>query len=124
MRENLNICFGLLFVALMASAGCADSPSQTHISASDYDQSCERDEQCIMVIEGDVCDCGQPAPLNIDAEDDFREDKKRMGRNCTEGCIPEYSLEGVCTGGTCELREIGASGEADASSDTSSADAR
>lgn len=121
MRERLNICFVWLFVALMASAGCAES--KTHISASDYDQSCERDEECTLVIEGDVCDCGQPAAINFDAEDDFQDDKRRMQQNCTEGCIPEYPLEGVCTSGTCELREIGASPEPDASSDTSSADA-
>lgn len=121
-KSKLHIFVTSLFI-LISAAGCGES--KTYISASDYDQTCERDNECIRVIEGNVCECGHPAAINIDARDEFREDKRRMSRNCNEGCSEEFPpMRGMCVDGTCELRNRDAAGQPDTSSDTVSGDAQ
>ena len=47
------------------------------IKASDYDQSCEQDSDCIGIGEGNGCDCRvvcQNAAINVADEAKWRED--------------------------------------------------
>jgi hypothetical protein len=84
----------------MGSAGCGDT--KTHISASDYNQSCEGDDECVRVFEGNVCGCGQPAAVNIDAREEFREDtadETELQRRMHRG-IPAVGT-GLCRGNVC-----------------------
>ena len=79
-------------LTLLSIAGVALHPAcaaSTEIRASDFDQSCVHDGDCVGVFDGEVCDCGplHGAAIAASAADAFNERRNAMGANCPgSGC--------------------------------------
>jgi hypothetical protein len=85
------------------------------IQASNYDQSCAVDSDCVMVTSGDYCDAGTPtahecfcggSAINVDAQPQFSADvaKTPIGSGAVQipgpcGCPPQ--LRTCCQAGKC-----------------------
>ncbi len=99
---------GLGLVCLLFGAGCGPLVSPT-IDASDYDQSCSSNLDCVVVDDGDACDtcdCGNAA-VNVDAEDDFRARYDELRGTC--GPMPAIACDcertlAHCSEGVCNVR--------------------
>ena len=90
----------LCTMLLVAPFGCNDE-----IWASDYDQSCSLDTDCVIVAEGDYCDrdaCNCPAAaINRDDLDRWEQDLSELYR-CEDWVDCEcYSASVGCQEGTC-----------------------
>lgn len=82
------------------------------LRATDYDQSCEVDDDCFAVEEGDVCyRCGaQTAAINVQEADRFNIDRNDKAGGCvlTSGdsdCFCENESVVACREGQCELAQ-------------------
>ena len=83
------------------------------IRAEDYDQSCDIDEDCVAVADGNKCDierCGCPfTGINAEELERFQRDLDQIpcARNPLGGvqcsCI---SVEAACDEGTCGVRRL------------------
>jgi hypothetical protein len=76
------------------------------INANSFDRSCTSDDDCVLVWEGPVCQCGRPASVNESAEDEFEDRKEELQEkcrgeveSCEAGSRPENTqcLDGRCT---------------------------
>ncbi len=90
-------------------SGNAPSGGSTSVNASDFDQSCEYDSQCVPVLDGDVCGCPGCATEAINVSDVQEFDAARAAVRCpvTEIACPAVSCAepvGTCVGGTCGVR--------------------
>ena len=80
------------------------------ISTSDYDRSCNVNDDCRSVYEGDVCaDCGcTNAAINVGAVQAYSADKDAMSVDCVpdERCslIDCFPYVAFCNDGTCDSR--------------------
>jgi hypothetical protein len=116
-------CVGAVFVLLVA---CRSSKS---IDAGDYDRSCQSDDACVLVGDGDVCGCGDPAAIAKREEARFSADSKKLRDQCgpDEGstCIvwPLENKRAVCRAGRCEVADVDRDAGADAGADGAPADA-
>lgn len=91
----------------VCSLGVCTSVAAVRIEPQDYDQSCESNEDCVLITPGQICsDCVcEAAGINKSSEPDYLEDL--MGITCTPGpqacdCIApsEVScIEGMCQAG-------------------------
>jgi hypothetical protein len=50
MQPLVVICL----LALGTNAGC----SETSVDLSNYKQSCDFDDDCVSIVDGDICECG------------------------------------------------------------------
>jgi len=90
-------------LALLALAACAD----TTVKASDYNQKCATDNECVDVFFGDACDachCSNDA-INVSDLPRYQKDLDdattcREGPVCAADCIVRRP---VCQAGTCVL---------------------
>ncbi len=91
----------------VCSSGDCEAITAITIQADQFDQSCEIDEECVLITTGQICsscDCGRGA-INHNALDDYN--AARGEPDCNPGpsacdCAP---LEGVwCDTGTCSTR--------------------
>ena len=111
---NLERCAlaGLLVMLLaMGALACEKGPASVVLEASDYDQSCGSDDDCILVPAGEQCGpCPACAvdPMSVDGEPKFREALREVDCRTTEPaghCEPCPSREPYCDQGTCKARE-------------------
>jgi hypothetical protein len=89
--------------------GTCDKGERFPISASDYDQSCEKDSDCIGIGEGDGCGClCQNAAINVAHHATWLEDVKRTpGFSAMLVCNCPATSAPRCSHGTCVLRPPG-----------------
>jgi hypothetical protein len=89
--------------------GCSD----TRVYSSDYDRSCQASYQCIVVVSGDLCECGQHCGA-ISAADEERyqrdiQDSDGFGLSVSPGCGEDdpvsrcRELEAGCVNGVCRI---------------------
>ena len=126
----------LLFVTvLVLTAGCGNGDDQSNtvdsylIEASDFEQSCQSDDECMLVVAGEYCGCvyGCPnAAINVSEKDAYEEAQQEASRRCPETnvrCTAQRTTEATgqmicvqatarCVQGTCELVEDHVSGDA------------
>lgn len=101
----------IVFAVALASSGCDRGPASVVLKASDFDQNCETDSDCVLVPAGEQCGpC--PAcpidPISIDGEPDFREAIREVDCRTTDPatqCEPCPLREPYCDQGTCKSRE-------------------
>ncbi|MFB6375005.1 MAG: hypothetical protein ABEN55_18230, partial [Bradymonadaceae bacterium] len=80
-------------------------PSTTAVWADDFDRSCQSDDDCVPVIEGDVCSCGcQISAINKEMYTSFKKARKRAADNCNQ--LPDCDSCGqppsvACSAGRC-----------------------
>jgi hypothetical protein len=86
---------------------CTDANVQL-IQASNYDQSCKADSDCIAVGEGNACDsCAidcTNAAINKSAETQYKEDVAKMPAGVAQTgpvCSCPVEFDPCCRGGTC-----------------------
>lgn len=79
------------------------------IEASDFDQSCSIDDDCILIHEGDPCECHvcPDAAISRSAQTDHQD--AIAAAMCTEASCPAIACADEflphCTDGTCDLRK-------------------
>ena len=89
------------FLAVFALAACAQD---TTILLSDFDTSCAKDQDCIVVQTGNICgcDCGNSA-INVKGSAAYQSEFDDKGTHCTAktfcGCSDFPSA--VCRQGQC-----------------------
>jgi hypothetical protein len=97
MKRALWITWFVISAPLLGF-GC----SSTEANATNYDQSCEVAEDCVAVIDGDVC-CGCPnAAINKGAKADYDADLGECDELCDIFCAPSVVS---CVEGTCAVAE-------------------
>jgi hypothetical protein len=88
-----------LLVLSVAWAGCGDV-----ILASDFDQSCVADDDCVTVVVGEMCDCVCTMAA-INKSDLAEYEKVATDRPCNTLCAPcEANATAVCDAGRCAVR--------------------
>lgn len=101
MNKVKNAVMVLLpFVMFAAPAGCSDV-----ILATDFDQSCAADADCVTVLVGDICECGcEDGAINKRDLEKYREERGDI--SCSVSCefCPE-SKPAVCKSGVCAVAE-------------------
>lgn len=99
-----------VFATVLALAGCDRGPASVDLKASDFDQSCETDSDCILVPAGEQCGpcpACPIAPISIDGEPSFRQALSEVDCRTTEptaACEPCPMREPFCDQGTCRAR--------------------
>lgn len=99
---------GLGLAMAVALAGCS-----TTLEASDYDQSCSSDADCIPAFFGDVCSfcaCNESA-VNLREVTRYAEDRRAAARNCSStladiACGPCPSVEARCRSARCVVEPV------------------
>jgi hypothetical protein len=95
---------GLLLLGL-CSAGCSDTTAVVNISASDYNQSCSKNSDCMLIDEGSSCcaGCGNAA-INVSDAAKYNAAAAQRQATCKAQLCPEiaciFSLA-VCSAGKC-----------------------
>jgi hypothetical protein len=116
-----------MFFPIASISACSHGGSTT-IAASDYDQTCTKPTDCVVVADGNVCGCYQlgcgQAAINGREYERFKRDVSSLQDNCAkwtgscpDGCI--YS-ERTCIAGRCDVchtQECAAATFADAGHD-------
>ena len=89
------------------ASGTCEATVAYYQTPSQFDQSCELDEDCVTVRSGAICnacDCGRGA-INIDAVDEYEAAVPDV--DCNPGpspCDCAAPEEAWCNGGTCDTR--------------------
>ncbi len=104
--------FALAAVACLLVACSSSSSHQANIAASDYDQSCQQDDECVAVYEGDVCACGGCDNAAINASDstaysadrDAAQSTCPSGQQCFDGACAQAAT--LCVHGSCEAYQL------------------
>jgi hypothetical protein len=99
-----------LTVSVALVAACSSSSTNHEIVASDYDQACTKDSDCIAVAVGaDGC-CGLPCPnaaINSSSNAQYEEDVATRRETCDPAlpCIgvPCSKYAAICTKGLCSI---------------------
>ncbi|MGM0555320.1 MAG: hypothetical protein ACQEVA_02980 [Myxococcota bacterium] len=100
-----------LFALVLVLSGCDRGPASVVLKASDFDQSCETDSDCVLVPAGEQCGpcpACPTAPISIDGEPEFRQALSQVDCRTTESgaqCEPCKLREPYCDQGTCKARE-------------------
>jgi hypothetical protein len=88
--------FLLLMGVLLAAAAC----KSTVANVDDFDQSCEVADDCVAVIDGDIC-CGCPnAVINKKDKEAYDDALGECSEQCDIGCL---DAELQCNDGTCDF---------------------
>lgn len=92
-------------MALLLAGSC----SPAALEASNYDQSCTEDADCVAVLAGDLCGCGTPASVNRGAQSDIEADAQVLRATCPpnlpwilEDCFFD-DLVPSCVDSTCAM---------------------
>src|SRR5512144_2658975 len=79
--------------------GCGGT---TVVDVTEYDQSCQNDGDCALVVDGDIC-CGCPnAAINHSDLDRYQADLGECDAVCTLACVG--GVVAFCNAGTCDTR--------------------
>jgi hypothetical protein len=123
--------------AIGPGAGSCTGANVQLIQASNYDQSCTTDSDCIGVGLGNVCfkcdiDCPNAA-INRSAQAQYRTDVAHSPANDADCGCPTYPVGPCCIGGMCQFgsqclvadaaADTGADAATDAAADASAGDA-
>jgi hypothetical protein len=101
-----------------ADAGdCIDDATVKLIQASDYDQSCTVDTDCLLISVGNACvpcafSCPSGAAINVSAQSKYRSDIANTPAVCPANCPNEP--DPCCVGGKCQASTTGQCPAADA----------
>ncbi len=108
------VLFSAVLALVVTSGACDGEPSPepngpTSISADDYDRSCTTDDNCVLVVDGDVCGlcrCDNSA-IRQTAHGDYSAGFDDIGSNCAPPpddavCGACYEAEPRCINGQCE----------------------
>jgi hypothetical protein len=92
----------MVFSILATLASCAPT-----MSTANYDTDCSADDDCIVVPQGDVCDCRQPkGAINKKDQDAYYEVYERLRGDCVViayDCGMDSSITAVCSSGQCTV---------------------
>ena len=110
MKRRQALSF-LIWSALALSwiTGC--NPLDTTIDVSDFDQSCSTNDDCIVVVDGDVCpSCSCPdAAITTSAKSEYDDEVAQRVDTCEStdesllgACEPCADTIPVCVSGVCE----------------------
>ena len=100
-----------LTIVILAASGCDRGPASVELDVTEYEQSCETDDDCILVPGGEQCGpCPACAddPITVSAEPKFRDAIKKVKCRTTEPaaqCEPCPAREPYCDEGVCKSRE-------------------
>ena len=92
-----------------STSSTSGSTANTIIHASDYNQSCTTQSDCVSVREGSVCGCGCPsAAINKSDQTQYAADTGSLKAGCpspdTSACgVDCAATTAVCTNQTCRL---------------------
>ena len=102
-------CFGFVtslavFVVLFVACSSTASTASTTIRVSDYSRACVVAEDCVLALDGDVCDqCPNSAVAKSDAR--YEADRAQLGDRCpgaaTVGAPMCQGFITTCTAGVC-----------------------
>jgi len=90
--------------ALACAVACGDSTGggTTNVDVTEYDQTCNATEDCVVVKNGDIC-CGCPdAAINRKDLERYQDDLGECEAVCDIGCVGTYV--GFCDQGKCTIR--------------------
>ena len=99
------------FVAALLFAGAIGcGPAETEMDLTEYDRYCVADRDCVLAIEGDVCECScDSASINRKSVDRYQTDYSAALEACSEEtvCGPcEQVTEAYCDEGVCAARVV------------------
>ena len=116
--------FLLVLVFALVSTACAGAPApsepdanpsgETSVGVDDYDRTCTRDVDCVLVADGDqcaVCNCPEGA-LHEGERSTFDADAEAAAANCpppespAPACGACYEGEARCISGRCEFYNL------------------
>ena len=101
----------MTFIFMVFACGDRQDTSETELTTisdpSRFDQSCSIDEDCILVVEGDVCDCPcSYVGINIVEQRPWTEYYNGLYALCDPEIIPDCApcepMVAVCVEGTCQ----------------------
>jgi hypothetical protein len=90
----------LLLLACLALGACAD----TSINLSDFDTSCAKDNDCVVVNVGDICGCHcGNAAINVSSEAAYDAEEQDKQAHCVNNdpCLCPANGSLACTKGVC-----------------------
>ncbi len=101
MKTRLpHLCVALLLATCSSSS--EDQP--VDISPADYDQTCDLDEDCMLIFAGDPCSCScDYAAINVADKDEYFDDLP--DGDCDIQCGACEGVEAFCDAGQCGVRE-------------------
>lgn len=74
------------------------------IEAREYERSCQANQDCVLIIEGNPC-CGcSNAAINRSDLERYRDDTGTCKAQCDIGCPDD--VEAYCSAGICDIRKI------------------
>jgi hypothetical protein len=79
----------------------------TSVPLSDFDTSCKKDQDCIVVQVGDACGCGcGNAAINVDSQAEYNSVYADRRSHCLQvvDCDCAATLAPVCTQGQCVFK--------------------
>jgi hypothetical protein len=113
----LTIPFFTLLVGLLGCSSTHETSPGTIVQpATKYDRSCAVDDDCMLVLQGNRCDCECPsAAIAKTARPRYEADRAALPA-CTLGvcdveCTPTPAA--ACVGGQCEERSLPDAGASD-----------
>src|SRR5512139_735479 len=89
--------------ALACAVACGDGTGgTTNVDVTEYDQSCNATEDCVVVKNGDIC-CGCPnAAINSKDLERYQDDLGECEAQCDIACVGNYVA--LCDQGKCTIR--------------------
>lgn len=95
--------------ALFASVACSSAaPVTERTPSSRYERTCNVDDDCMLILQGEVCDCECPsASIARSAEAQYTADRAGLAEckdRCDAACKPRPKA--ACVEGRCGIRYV------------------
>lgn len=101
-RRKPLAALALAALALAAPLAAAACTGTTIVDVTEYDQSCTKDADCVVVKDGDIC-CGCPdAAINVSELERYQDDLGTCDAQCDIGCVGDPIA--VCSAGKCGVQ--------------------
>ena len=96
----------MLYLFLLLS--CAEK--STSVDASQFDNRCTLDEDCMSVVDGNICGCNcNFVGINVSEADAWNESYNDVKANCKQEEIPDCfacpPIENVCENQVCTVQQ-------------------
>jgi len=102
-KGRKNMFRGVAVFLLMLVAGCGS----TVMTTDEYDKSCAVDADCVVVLVGDMCECGcDEGVISASEQGRYAAEEVEKRDNCFNALMCGACLStgrGVCQQGTCVL---------------------
>ena len=84
---------------------CANLACAPTLSSDDYNTSCEKDEDCVVIPAGNVCDCTEPkGSVNVNEKDKYYSDYNELRSTCiaiVNDCAYDEDTTAICANKSC-----------------------